>query len=160
MLNPDPSAILRDPLKKGSKMDQNGSYASEDSSQGASDIGFDDDDDLSSTCEATRKGGSANDKDASGGDDIKEEVKRIEALANQDTRNLIIWKVTVMAIVIATFAAVTCGTYIFIHKEQLDDDEEAVCILKYENLLLCGITHMFIAFNIVCTVRNVYRRVT
>jgi hypothetical protein len=71
-----------------------------------------------------------NSSNRGGGDSsFSTEIKEIESLARHDTQMLRTWRTIVLLILLGTFAAVTTGTYFFIHKQQENDDEQSVRIL-------------------------------
>jgi hypothetical protein len=68
--------------------------------------------------------------------DKKDELRQITNLAQKETRNLWLWKLALVSLMLVTAGLVSAGTYIFIHDAQEKDFKDSVrpiCIV----LLFC-----------------------
>jgi hypothetical protein len=104
------------------------------SASSSSSSSLSDNDDLSGSLSGNDSGDNIdpieNSSHRGGGDSsFSTEIKEIETLARHDTQMLRTWRTIVLLILLGTFAAVTAGTFIFIQKQQNDDDEQSVRLL-------------------------------
>jgi cobalamin biosynthesis Mg chelatase CobN len=61
----------------------------------------------------------------------RDEVKEVQKLAQQETRNVRVWRLIVVAMILATGALVSTFTYRFLHDEEEGNYVDAVSILVH-----------------------------
>jgi hypothetical protein len=88
--------------------------------------------------------------------DKKDELRHITNLAQKETRNLWLWKLALLSLMLVTAGLVSAGTYIFIHDAQEKDFKDSVrpiCIvlcfvfvssLSFRSCWLAPFSHRFL----------------
>ena len=61
-----------------------------------------------------------------GNDSAQDEIKEVRNLAKNETRNINIWRTIVVALILGAGAIVSTGTYIYLHRQSIQESEDAV----------------------------------